>query len=78
MTKINFSKILDSYFSKHLCLERKFSKNTYDTYLTVIRQYIEYLRKDKDLRPEDISISSFDKPTVLAFWNMWKTILVAA
>ncbi len=67
MTKNNFSKILDSYFSKHLSLERKFSKNTYDTYLIVIRQFIEYLRKDKGFKPQDISISSFDKTTVLAF-----------
>lgn len=67
MTNNNFSKILNNYFSKHLSLERKFSVNTYETYLIVLKQFIEYLKKEKGLSPKDITISSFDKETIIDF-----------
>ena len=43
MTKNDFTKILDTYFTKHLSLERRFSENTYETYLNVLKQFIHYL-----------------------------------
>lgn len=63
----DFSIILENYFTKHLSLERKFSENTYGTYLMVIKQYLKYLTDIKGIKPKDISINSFDKQTVLDF-----------
>ena len=63
----DFSTILESYFTKHLSLERKFSENTYQTYLIVIKQYLKYLSDYKNINPKDISIYSFDKQTILDF-----------
>ena len=60
--KNDFSSILESYFSKHLKLERKFSINTYDTYLTVLKQFINYLSvnsKIKITKKVGIIITSF-------------------
>ena len=65
--KNDFSIILESYFSKHLSLERKFSENTYKTYLTVLKQFIDYLVKEKTMKTKDISIYSFSKDNILDF-----------
>ena len=65
--KNDFSTILESYFSKHLSLERKFSENTYKTYLIVLRQFIDYLVTVKDIKTKDISIYSFNKDNILDF-----------
>ena len=67
MTKNDFTKILDTYFSKHLSLERKFSENTYDAYLNVLKQYIYYLTTIKKIKPKNISIFSFSKDNILSF-----------
>ncbi len=67
MTKNDFTKILDTYFSKHLSLERKFSENTYDAYLNVLKQYIYYLTTIKKIKPKNISIFSFSKDNILDF-----------
>lgn len=66
--KNDFSKILNSYFTCHLQLERKFSANTYSTYLIVIKQYISYLN-DKGIKSESVSINDFNKTNVLSFLN---------
>ena len=63
----DFSLILKKYFNNHLSLERKFSANTYDTYLMVIKQYLRYLSGNKDIKSKDISIYSFDKQNILDF-----------
>lgn len=54
MTKNDFTKILDTYFTKHLSLERRFSENTYETYLNVLKQFIHYLTTLKHLKPKSI------------------------
>ena len=67
MTKNDFSKILNDYFSKHLSLERKFSENTYDAYLNVLKQFIEYLSIKKNIQPNNIYITTFTKDNILSF-----------
>ena len=67
MTKNDFSKILNDYFSKHLSLERKFSENTYDAYLNVLKQFIEYLSIKKNIQPNNIYITAFTKDNILSF-----------
>lgn len=66
--KINndFPVILESYFEKHLKLERRFSDNTYTTYLIVIKQYLDFLEKQK-IKRKDMCINHFNKPMVLKF-----------
>lgn len=63
----DFPVILESYFTKHLSLERNFSENTYNTYLIVIKQYLKYLSSIKNVKPKDISIYSFNKQNILDF-----------
>ena len=67
MKKNDFSKILESYFLKHLSLERRFSDNTYATYLMVLKQFIGYMTEYKKLRYQEISIHSFSKSNILDF-----------
>ncbi|MGM9881640.1 MAG: tyrosine-type recombinase/integrase [Bacilli bacterium] len=69
MIKNDFSKILESYFLKHLKLERKYSENTYTTYLSVISQFINYLKADKGIKAGKISIENFSKDNILDFLN---------
>ena len=71
----DFSLILENYFAKHLSLERKFSTNTYNTYLMVIRQYINYLSEQKHEKPKSISIYSFNKQNILDFLEYVEKIL---
>lgn len=71
----DFSLILENYFTKHLSLERKFSTNTYNTYLMVIRQYINYLSEQKHEKPKSISIYSFNKQNILDFLEYVEKIL---
>lgn len=66
--KNDFSKILNSYFTCHLQLERKFSVNTYSTYLIVIKQYITYLN-GIGIKSNNIFINDFNKSNVLSFLN---------
>ncbi len=63
----DFSIILENYFTKHLSLERKFSTNTYNSYLMVIKQYLNFLTDCKNIKPKDISVNSFDKQIILDF-----------
>lgn len=62
----DFSQILESYFEQHLKLERRFSDNTYSTYLNVIKQYLDFLEKQK-IKRKDMCINHFNKPMVLKF-----------
>lgn len=71
----DFSSILENYFTKHLSLERKFSTNTYNTYLMVIRQYINYLSEQKHEKSKSISIYSFNKQNILDFLEYVEKIL---
>lgn len=71
----DFSIILENYFTKHLSLERKFSTNTYTSYLMVVKQYLKYLTDYKNIKPKDISIYSFDKQTILDFLQYVETDL---
>ena len=57
----DFPTILNSYFSKHLKLERRFSANTYITYLTVLKQYIHFLNSELNISNKKISITDFEK-----------------
>ncbi|MEG2464341.1 MAG: tyrosine-type recombinase/integrase [Malacoplasma sp.] len=67
--KNDFSTILDSYFTRHLKLERKFSTNTYTTYLMVLKQFIVYLDEVKKIRRTKIMICDFSKDNILDFLN---------
>lgn len=69
MIKNDFPKILESYFLKHLKLERKFSENTFSTYLSVISQFINYLKADKGIKTNKMSIEDFSKENILDFLN---------
>lgn len=71
----DFSIILENYFIKHLSLERKFSTNTYNSYLIVIKQYLKFLTDFKNIKPKNISINSFDKQTILDFLQYVETYL---
>lgn len=71
----DFSIILENYFTKHLSLERKFSENTYNTYLMVMKQYLKYLSSIKDIKRKDISIYSFSKQNILDFLQYVETDL---
>ena len=71
----DFSSILENYFTKHLSLERQFSSNTYNTYLMVIRQYINYLSEYKHEKLNSISIYSFNKQNILDFLEYVEKIL---
>ena len=75
MIKNDFPKILESYFNRHLKLERQFSENTYTTYLSVLSQYIDYLKNTKGLSPDQISIEHFEKTTTLDFLNYAESTL---
>lgn len=66
--KNDFPEILNSYFTKHLQLERRFSDNTYNTYLMVLKQYITYL-STKGIASSKISINDFNKSNILSFLN---------
>ncbi len=70
MTKIkyDFSTILNNYFTKHLSLERKFSLNTYKSYLIVLKQYIHFL-ETIGVKRCNVSIDNFDKESILEFLN---------
>lgn len=68
MNKNDFPLILNNYFSKHLSLERKFSENTYTSYLNVLKQFIEYLEKIGENR-KNIKITDFTKGNILNFLN---------
>ena len=65
--KNDFSSILESYFSKHLKLERKFSINTYDTYLTVLKQFINYLSDELKIKRHELSLYDFNKKNIMTF-----------
>ena len=75
MTKNDFTKILDTYFTKHLSLERRFSENTYETYLNVLKQFIHYLTTIKHLKPKSICVFSFSKDNILDFLTYVETEL---
>lgn len=70
--KNDFPTILEDYFSKHLSLERKFSENTYASYLLVIRQFIEFLEMN-GLKRNEIRIDSFSKDNILGFLGYMET-----
>lgn len=61
----DFPTILNSYFSKHLKLERRFSANTYITYLTVLKQYIHFLNSELNISNKKISITDFEKNNII-------------
>lgn len=67
--KNDFPILLESYFEKHVRLERKFSVNTYTTYLTVIKQYLTFIEEEKKIKRKDISINSFNKSNIIDFLN---------
>ncbi len=75
MIKNDFPKILESFFNKHLRLERKFSENTYSTYLMVISQFINFLKEIKGLSPNKITVEDFRKNKVLEFLGYVETVL---
>lgn len=64
--KNDFAEILNSYFTKHLQLERRFSDNTYNTYLIALKQFIFYLN-NTGVPSNKISISDFNKANILSF-----------
>lgn len=66
-TKNDFPNILDSYFSKHLMLERKFSIHTYETYLNVLNQFINYMELEKKIKRTRLSLNDFTKSNILDF-----------
>lgn len=57
----DFPTILNCYFSKHLKLERRFSSNTYISYLTVLKQYIHFLNSELNISNKKISMTDFEK-----------------
>ena len=71
----DFPTILNSYFSKHLKLERRFSANTYITYLTVLKQYIHFLNSELNISNKKISITDFEKNNIISFLNYAETTL---
>lgn len=73
--KNDFPTILESYFSKHLKLERKFSINTYNTYLIVLKQFISYLSDVLKIKRSSISLNDFNKNNILMFLDYVETIL---
>lgn len=73
--KNDFPPILESYFSKHLKLERKFSTNTYNTYLTVLKQFISYLSDKLKIKRSSISLHDFNKKNILLFLDYVETSL---
>ena len=66
--KNDFPEILNSFFTKHLQLERRFSDNTYNTYLMVIKQYISFLNSI-GIKNNEISLNNFNKNNILNFLN---------
>lgn len=73
--KNDFSYILDAYFSKHLTLERKFSSNTYDTYLIVLKQFINFLCDVLNVKRHLITMKHFSKDNIIEFLNYVETEL---
>ncbi len=70
----DFPTILNSYFSKHLKLERRFSANTYITYLTVLKQYIHFLNSELNISNKKISITDFEKNNIISFAKFMKNV----
>ena len=71
----DFPTILNCYFSKHLKLERRFSSNTYISYLTVLKQYIHFLNSELNISNKKISITDFEKNNIISFLNYAETTL---
>ena len=71
----DFPTILNCYFSKHLKLERRFSSNTYISYLTVLKQYIHFLNSELNISNKKISMTDFEKNNIISFLNYAETTL---
>lgn len=71
----DFPTILNCYFSKHLKLERRFSSNTYISYLTVLKQYIHFLNSELNITNKKISMTDFEKNNIISFLNYAETTL---
>ncbi len=71
MKKIDndFPKILESFFSKHLILERRYSSNTYESYLTTMKQVINYMDNNLHIKRDKITIMDFSKENIKKFLN---------
>ncbi|MCD7893102.1 MAG: site-specific integrase [Erysipelotrichaceae bacterium] len=71
MKKIDndFPKILESFFSKHLILERRYSLNTYESYLTTMKQLINFMDNNLHIRRDKITIMDLSKENIKKFLN---------
>lgn len=65
----DISKLINKYFSIHLRQERRFSDNTYLSYLNVINQYLVFLEKNKNISRINLTINDFSKDNIVEYLN---------
>lgn len=59
--------LINSFFTSYLKNERKYSDNTYLSYLNVINQFLTFLEEQLNIKRYKITINEFSKDNVLDF-----------
>ena len=67
--KLIFASVLEKYFLSYMITQRKVSKQTIATYRDSFRLYIDFLKKEYNIRPEQIELQHFGIDYLMAFCN---------
>lgn len=73
MKNNDLANLINSFFSSYLKNERKYSDNTYLSYLNVISQLINYLEKHIKKKRYEITIDDFTRDNILSFLDYTET-----
>ena len=59
--------LINNFFTSYLKKERKYSDNTYLSYLNVINQFLTFLENNLNIKRSNITLNDFSKNNVLQF-----------
>ena len=73
MKNNDLANLINSFFSTYLKNERKYSDNTYLSYLNVISQLINYFEEHLNKKRYEITLNDFNRENILSFLDYIET-----
>ena len=67
MKNNELANLINNFFTSYLKIERKYSDNTYLSYLNVINQFLNFLESQLNIKRYKITLNEFSKDNVLKF-----------